>query len=133
MTKPLDLLQNCTDIHALRPLLHAICMGFGTVARLDILKASQIGKRQALCFLRMATSEQEEHLMRELGAGRFGGDIVVIVDLCGDGFSDSLAGKERSHKKQELREWQPTSPVASIAARLGRLNSGSTDKFNTTA
>jgi len=62
-------------------MLEAICLGFGSVSRVDILISSQVGKRQALCFLRMATKEQEETLMRELGVGRFGGDIVVIVDL----------------------------------------------------
>ena len=48
---------------------------------LDILAASQAGKRQALCFLRMVSADQENQLMRELGVGRFGGDLVVIVDL----------------------------------------------------
>lgn len=85
MTTPLDLLRNCTSVAVLRPLLHALCMGFGSVTRLDILTATQVGKRQALCFLRMATPEQETLVMHELGVGRFGGDIVVIVDLSGKG------------------------------------------------
>lgn len=74
-------LQNFTDISSLRPALHSLCSRFGSVARLDILAASQAGKRQALCFLRMDSPAQERDLMAELGVGRFGGDLVVIVDL----------------------------------------------------
>lgn len=29
----------------------------------------------------MVSADQENQLMRELGVGRFGGDLVVIVDL----------------------------------------------------
>ena len=74
-------LQNFSDISALKPALHSLCSRYGSVARLDILAASQAGKRQALCFLRMVSADQENQLMRELGVGRFGGDLVVIVDL----------------------------------------------------
>ena len=49
--------------------------------RLDILTARQAGKRQALCFLRMDSDEQEQQVMNALGVGRFGGDIVVVIDL----------------------------------------------------
>ncbi|WP_395057534.1 hypothetical protein [Polaromonas sp.] len=74
-------LNNFADIGTLKPALHSLCSRYGSVARLDILAASQAGKRQALCFLRMGSAEQERHLMTELGVGRFGGDLVVIVDL----------------------------------------------------
>jgi hypothetical protein len=76
-----DQLNNFADISTLKPALHSLCSRYGSVARLDILAASQAGKRQALCFLRMGSAEQEHHLMSELGVGRFGGDLVVIVDL----------------------------------------------------
>ncbi len=76
-----DQLKNFADISALKPALHSLCSRYGSVARLDILAASQAGKRQALCFLRMGSAEQEQHLMSDLGVGRFGGDLVVIVDL----------------------------------------------------
>lgn len=76
-----DQLKNFADINTLKPALHSLCSRYGSVARLDILAASQAGKRQALCFLRMGSAEQERHLMNELGVGRFGGDLVVIVDL----------------------------------------------------
>ena len=81
MNPTLEHLKNCTDIGAVRPALHSLCSRFGSIARLDILAASQAGKRQALCFLRMDSPEHERQLMSELGFGRFGGDLVVIVDL----------------------------------------------------
>ena len=74
-------LKTCTNITMLRPALHSLCSRYGSVARLDIVAASQAGKRQALCFLRMDSADQEQQLMTELGVGRFGGDLVVIVDL----------------------------------------------------
>lgn len=76
-----DQLKNFADINTLKPALHSLCSRYGSVARLDILAASQAGKRQALCFLRMGSAEQEQRLMSDLGVGRFGGDLVVIVDL----------------------------------------------------
>ena len=81
MHQEFDQLKNFTDIGTLRPALHSICSRYGSVARLDILAASQAGRRQALCFLRMGSAEQETHLMSDLGVGRFGGELVVIVDL----------------------------------------------------
>lgn len=76
-----DHLRHFTDINTLKPALHSLCSRYGSVTRLDILAASQAGKRQALCFLRMGSADQEHLLMSELGVGRFGGDLVVIVDL----------------------------------------------------
>jgi hypothetical protein len=81
MNHEFALLQNHADIATLRPALHSLCSRFGSVARLDILAASQAGRRQALCFLRMDSAAQERELMSELGVGRFGGDLVVILDL----------------------------------------------------
>lgn len=77
----LNQLQHCPDITTLRPALHSLCSRFGSVARLDILSARQSGRRQALCFVRMDSVDQERQLMSELGVGRFGGDLVLIVDL----------------------------------------------------
>ena len=39
------------------------------------------GKRKAVCLLRLDTSQQEQDLMTKLGAGRFGEDLCVVVDL----------------------------------------------------
>ena len=58
-----------------------LCSRHGAVMRLDILPANQGSRSQALCFLRMATEDQENELIRQLGLGRFGGDVVVIVEL----------------------------------------------------
>ena len=81
MNNPLDHLKNCTDINALRTGLCSLCSRFGSIVRLDILTARQAGTRQALCFLRMDSPEQEQQVMNELGMGRFGGDLVVVIDL----------------------------------------------------
>lgn len=81
MHTSLDQLNGHPDIGALRPALLSVCSRFGSIARLDILAAGHVGKRQALCFLRMDSAEQEQQLISELGVGRFGGDLVLIVDL----------------------------------------------------
>ena len=81
----LDRLKNCPDITSLKLELCSLCCRFGSIARLDILMARQAGKRQALCFLRMDSTAQEQKVMSELGVGRFGGDIVVVVDLQNSG------------------------------------------------
>lgn len=49
--------------------------------RLDVLMARQIGRRQAICFWRMESTEHEEAVISEFGVGRFGGDLVMVVDL----------------------------------------------------
>ena len=77
----LQKLKDCTDHGELKSQLKTICSRFGPVVRLDVLIANQAGKRQALCFLRLHSEEQEQHLMNELGVGRFGGDIVVVIDM----------------------------------------------------
>lgn len=81
MSNSLDHLRHCENVNVLRASLSSICSRFGSIARLDILTASQAGKRQALCFLRMSSVEQEQQVMNALGVGRFGGDIVMIIDL----------------------------------------------------
>lgn len=81
MNSALSHLKNCADIDALRDELYLLCSRFGSIVRLDILTARQAGKRQALCFLRMDSDEQEQQVMNALGVGRFGGDIVVVIDL----------------------------------------------------
>lgn len=77
----LDQLQQCPDIATLQTVLRNMCSRFGSVTQLNILPAEHAGKHQALCFLRMASAEQEKELMSGLGIGRFGGELVVVVDL----------------------------------------------------
>ena len=81
MNDALEQLKKCADLSDLRTALYVLCARYGGILRLDILEASQQGKRQALCFLRLHTPEQEQQFMTDLGVGRFSGDLVVIVDL----------------------------------------------------
>lgn len=81
MRSSLDQLDQCPDAATLRERMHSMFINFGSIARLDIIDSMQAGRRQALCFLRMDSVDQEKRLAGELGVGRFGGDLVVIVDL----------------------------------------------------
>ncbi len=69
------------DLVSIKSALHMICSEFGAVSRLDVLLARQGGKRQALCFLRMDSTEHEHQIMRFLEIARFAGELVVVVDL----------------------------------------------------
>lgn len=77
----LEALQWCTSISGLRVALGVLCRAYGDLRRLDIVPAAQGGRQQALCFLRLQTAAQEESLMRALGIGRFGGELVLVVKL----------------------------------------------------
>ena len=81
MNQTLEQLKGCPDIPALRRALQSVCSRFGSLQRLDILSGGQRGKRQVMCFLRMDSAEEERRLALELGIGRFGGDLVVVVEL----------------------------------------------------
>lgn len=88
---PLDRLRHCPDVATLKPALHRLCEKFGRVTRLDVLTSIHEGTRQAICFLRLDSPEQEQLLIQTLGVGRFGGEIVFVVDL-GVSSSDEAAG-----------------------------------------
>ena len=77
----LDQLQQCPDIATLQTVLGTLYSRFGSVTQLNIVPAAHAGKQQALCFVRMASEEEEQQLMSGLGIGRFGGELVVVVDL----------------------------------------------------
>lgn len=81
MNTPLDLLHECTDVGALRRAIQALCARFGSIRQLDIVDSGHRGASQVMCFLRMELPEQEHRLARELGIGRFGGELVLVVDL----------------------------------------------------
>jgi hypothetical protein len=81
METGLDRLKSCSDVSAVRSAVHSLCSGFGSIRRLDILDSSRGATRQAMCFMRMSSAEQETRLARELGVGRFGGDLVFVVDM----------------------------------------------------
>ena len=77
----LDQLDGCHDLAGLRAALFALCSRFGSVRHLTILPANHVGRQQALCFLRMASSEEEARMMTALGIGRFGGELVLVLNL----------------------------------------------------
>jgi len=77
----LDDLGQCPDVATLKPALQKLCAKFGKIVRLDILTAMHEGTRQAICFLRLDAPEKEMALMKALGVGRFGEEIVFVVHL----------------------------------------------------
>lgn len=74
-------LRQHSDVSSLKSALHELCGQFGRIARLDILTAMHEGTKQAICFMRMERPEQELQLMKTLGVGRFGGEVVFVLDL----------------------------------------------------
>ena len=82
MSSPeLDQLDGRHDLAGLRSALHDLCSRFGSLRHLTILPANHVGRQQALCFLRMASSEEEACIMTALGIGRFGGELVLVLNL----------------------------------------------------
>ena len=82
MSNPeLDQLDGRHDLAGLRVALHELCGRFGSLRHLTILPANHVGRQQALCFLRMASSEEEARIMTALGIGRFGGELVLVLNL----------------------------------------------------
>lgn len=77
----LEELRHCPDVATLKPALQKLCEKFGRIANLDVLTAMHEGTKQAICFLRLDSPEKEQVLMKTLGVGRFGGEIVFVVDL----------------------------------------------------
>mgnify|MGYP001764922739 CR=1 FL=1 len=74
-------LRQHRDVNSLKSALHQMCGQFGRITRLDILTAMHEGTKQAICFMRMERPEQELQLMKTLGVGRFGGEVVFVLDL----------------------------------------------------
>jgi hypothetical protein len=74
-------LRQHSDVPSLKTALHQLCSEFGRITRLDILTAMHEGTKQAICFLRMERPEQEQQLMKSLGVGRFGGEVVFVLNL----------------------------------------------------
>lgn len=96
MTSLSDSLKNCDSVGDLKHRLRAACARFGSVMRLDVLMARQTGRRQAICFWRMESSEHEEAVISEFGVGRFGGDLVMVVDLGLDSSRVQAAGETQA-------------------------------------
>jgi hypothetical protein len=74
-------LKRHSDVASLKSALHGLCSEFGAITRLDILTAMHEGTKQAICFLRMERPEEEQRLMKTLGVGRFGGEVVFVLNL----------------------------------------------------
>ena len=77
----LQSLASCGDTANLRSAVSALCAEFGKVTKLDVFTMTEAEKRRALCFLRLESAAQERQLMADLGASRFGDDLLVIVEL----------------------------------------------------
>lgn len=74
-------LARCTDVASLRQALQALCSSFGPVSRMNILTTSDCGKRRAVCFVRLASPEQEHRMMSQLGVERFGNEMFMVLDF----------------------------------------------------
>jgi hypothetical protein len=79
--KAFELLGECADVVSLETALRAICAEFGALSCLDVLISRRGGKHRALCFLRMVSPADENKLIEQLRFGRFGGNLVAVVDL----------------------------------------------------
>jgi hypothetical protein len=77
----LESLASCGDTDNLRSAVSALCAEFGKVTKIDVFTMTEAARRRALCFLRLESAAQEQQLMADLGAARFGEDLLVIVDL----------------------------------------------------
>jgi hypothetical protein len=74
-------LTGCRDLESLRSTLRDLCAEFGKATRIEVLTMAEAERRRALCFLRLESPAQEQQLMTNLGASRFGDDVLVVVDL----------------------------------------------------
>ena len=54
-------LQQYANAEALTPALHDLCSHFGSIKKLVVLTAKHEGIKQAICFLRLASEDQEKH------------------------------------------------------------------------
>lgn len=132
MNSRLESLQSFGSATELKAQLRTICSDFGCVTRLEVLVAKQVGKRRALCFLRMATAGQEQAVMRELQLGRFGGDLVVIVDLKNEMQPDREFLTASRPRQAGHGEFQPTLPLAAFikpSRLLPQLGTGFSDSL----
>ncbi len=80
-TSDFDDLQDRHDLAGLRAALMGVCSRFGRVRNLSILPVNHVGQPRALCFLRMVSDQDEQNLMTSMGIGRFGGEMVLVVNL----------------------------------------------------
>jgi hypothetical protein len=79
--KRLESLGSCGDVDHLRSAVRALCAEFGEVTKMDLFTMTEAAKRRAVCFFRLDSPDHEQLVMADLGAARFGDDLLVIVDL----------------------------------------------------
>ena len=130
MDKRLENLGKLDSVMALKKELRAICSAYGVVARLEVLVANQVGKRRALCFLGMQTTEQEQTVMRELQLGRFGGDVIAIVELEKDIQPEREFFKAPRTENTGHGAFQPTLPIAALIKPSAFSKPGRSDFFD---
>jgi hypothetical protein len=81
-------LQQYSDAKGLTPALHNLCNKFGLVENIVIFTAKHEVTTQAICFLKLTSEEHEQAMMASLGLGRFGGEVVIVVNLKQDDLCD---------------------------------------------
>ena len=113
----LDELRQYPTVDALKPALRRLCEKFGRIARLDVLTAVHEGTRQAICFLKLESTEREHTFMTTLGVGRFGGEIVFVLDL-----NDPLAGEDEGPSSQwaEFQDFDTPAPAYQVCETAGK-------------
>ena len=101
-------LQQYANAEALMPALHGLCSHFGSVEKLVVLTAKHEGTKQAICFLRLASEDQEQALMQSLGVEKFGEEVVIVVDLKPTDQSHEFVPhlNWKSDKKSQYMAWQ---------------------------
>ena len=77
----LKALSGCGDPDRLRAAIGELCAEFGKLTSINIMTMTEAERRHALCFLRLESAAQEAELMTSLGAARFGGEVLVVVEL----------------------------------------------------
>lgn len=114
MNSQLENLGSLASVVELKKSLRAICSAYGAVTKLEVVVARQVGKRRALCFLGMQSSEQEQVLMRELQLGQFGGDVIAIIELESDMQPERHFFTPARLGAAGHGEFQPTLPIAAM-------------------
>ena len=91
-----DHLRRCASLSALQAAVHEMCAPFGSVVQLDVLCAVQVGRQQALCFLRMGSMEQERRAQESLHLRSFGDRLVLVLDIDHPWQDEGLAPASRA-------------------------------------
>jgi hypothetical protein len=96
MPSDFDHLRRCASLSALQTAVHAMCAPFGSIVQLDVLCAVQVGRQQALCFLRMGSVEQERLAQESLHLRSVGDRLVLVLDIDQPWQDEGLASASRA-------------------------------------